>query len=118
MQGADKVASSAYLASLHATSALVKVILLVSLPSFEPSLFHDALSYWSEGHDFQPPVEIDDLKQKSWDYQRALGAAHQLVEGAVNGVGRVRLLATSSKESGVWLQALPNSAMGLQLNTG
>ena len=74
-----EVAPSAYLASLHATSALVKVILPVSLPSSEPSPFDDALSYWSEGHDFQPPVEADALNQKSWDHQRALGAVHRPV---------------------------------------
>ena len=65
VQSTVEVAPSAYFASLHATSALVKVILPVSLPSFEPSLFDHALSYWSEGHDFQPPVGDDALKQKS-----------------------------------------------------
>ena len=81
----DTVAPSAYLALLHAISAFVKVILPVSLPSSEPSLFDDALSYWSEGHDFQLPVGVDDaLKQKSWDQQRALAAVHQLVKGVVN----------------------------------
>ena len=111
-----EVAPSAYLASLHATSALVKVILPVSLPSFEPSLFDDALSYWSECHDFQPPVGVDALKQKSWDQQRALAAVHQLVEGAVNGIDKSHLLASSTKESGACLQALPISALGLRLD--
>ena len=89
---------------------------LVSLPSFEPSMFDDALSYWSEGHDFQPPVGVDALKQKSWDQQRALAAVHQLMEGAVNGIDRARLLASGPKESGAWLQALPILAMGLRLD--
>ena len=101
------MAPSAYLASLHAISAFVKVILPMSLPFFKPSLFDDACSYWSERHDLQPPVGVDSFKQKSWDQQSALAAVHQL---------RACLLASSTKESETWLQALPISALGLRLN--
>ena len=72
VRSAVEVAPSAYLASLHATSALVKVILPVSLPSFEPSLFDDALSYWSEGHDFQPPVGVDAINPSSAAWAEAI----------------------------------------------
>ena len=63
MQSTVEVTLSTYLASLYATSDLVKVILPVSLPSSEPSLIDDTLSYWFEGRDFQLPVEVDALKQ-------------------------------------------------------
>ena len=107
MHGTVEVAPSAYLASLHATSALVKVILPVSLPSSEPSLFDGDLSYWSEGHDFQPLDGVDALKQKSWDQQWALAAVHQLVEGALNGVDR--------QSTPAWPQALRSLEHGCRL---
>ena len=56
------------------------------------------------------------LKQKSWHQLRALATANQLVEGAVNDTDRTWLLASSTKESGAWLHALSNSALGFQLN--
>ena len=40
----------------------------------------------------------------------------QLLNSALNGVDRACLLASSTKESGAWLQALPISALWLQLD--
>ena len=65
VRSAVEAAPSAYLASLHATSALVEAILPVTLTSSKPSLLDDVLSRWSEGHDFQPPAGVGALKQKS-----------------------------------------------------
>ena len=47
---------------------------------------------------------------------RALASANKLVEGATNDIDRVRLLASSAKESGAWLHALPISALELKLD--
>ena len=115
VRSAVKVAPSAYLASVHASSALVHNILSSSPSSTTPSL-DDALSCWSEGHDFEPPAAAGASRQKLWDHVRAVAAADVLVENAVDDIDRARLLASRSKESGAWLQALPISAMGLRLD--
>ena len=105
MRSAVEVASSAYLDSLHTTSTLVETILPLNMSSTTPSLLGDALSCWSEGHDFQSPDGDDAHRQKSWDQLRAVAAANQLMEGAVDDIDRTHLLASRSKESGAWQAA-------------
>ena len=50
---AVEVAPSAciYLASLHATFALLEASFLMTMSSSTPSLLGDSLSYWSHGRD-------------------------------------------------------------------
>ena len=52
------MAPSAYLASLHVTSALVEAILPATFTTSEPSLLDNIVSYWSKDHDFQRPVGV------------------------------------------------------------
>ena len=107
---------SAYLASLHATSALLEAFLLVTFTSFDPSLLDDVLSCLSKGHDFQPLVGVGALKQKFWEQLRALAAANQLVESAKNDSDRAHWSASTAKESRAWLHGLPISSLGLRLD--
>ena len=115
VRSAVEVASSAYLASLHATMTLVEAILLLNISSSMASLQGDALSCWSKGHNFQPPDGDDAHRQKSWDQLKVVAAASRLMEGAVDDIDRAHLLASRLKESGAWLCALPILAMGLRL---
>ena len=113
VRSAVEMAPSAYLASLQVTSVLVEAILLVTFTSSEPSLLDDVVSWWLKGHgfhDFQPPVGVCVIKQKSWDQLRALAIANQLVEDAMDDIDRAHLLASSAKESRAWLHALSISA--------
>ena len=78
-------------------------------------LLDEVVSCWSKGHDFQPPVGVRAIQQKSWDHLR-VAAANQLVESAMNDIDIAHLLASSAKESGAWLYALPISALGIWLD--
>ena len=116
VRSAVEVAPSAYLASLHMSTALVHTILPVYLSSPNPISSDDALSKWSNGHDFNPPAGDCAHNQKSWDQLRVAAVAERLLESATDDIDRARLLASRSKESGAWLHALPLSALGLRLD--
>ena len=79
VRSAVEVASSAYLALLHATYFFVETILPLNMPSSTPPLLGDALSFWSEGHDFQFTDGDDAHRQKSWDQLKAVATADQLM---------------------------------------
>ena len=68
VHSAVEVAPSAYLTSLHATSALVEAILPVTFTFSKPSLLDEVVSRWSKGNDFQPSVGVCAIKQKFWDH--------------------------------------------------
>ena len=56
------------------------------------------------------------MRKKSWDDAGAHALAQQLLEGATDEVCRARLLASTAKESGAWLHALPISSLGLRMD--
>src|SRR5664279_244459 len=55
------------------------------------------------------------LGQRVWNDQCCKMQAEQLLDDATDHVARARLLATSSTESGDWLDALPRTSAGLKM---
>ena len=88
VHSAVEVAPSAYLASLHASFALIQTILPVQLSSFTPISLADTLSSWSVSHDFMPPVSDCVCKQESWDQLRVVAAADKLLESAMDDIDK------------------------------
>ena len=54
-------------------------------------------------------------REKNWDGINCTATASSLLDSAMDEVTRARLLAVKSRDSGAWLQALPNS-LGLRLD--
>ena len=71
---------------------------------------------WSLGHAFSPPSGEVACRQRVWDHLRAEAAADHLLECACDDEDRARLLASTRKESGAWLNALPMLSAGLRLD--
>ena len=115
-----QLAPSAFLASVASCSHLVHSI----IPSDPSDSIHksllseisDAREHWSHGHD-KSPLDNEDTKklQKKWYSLKASGMAESLLKSAPDERSRIRLRASSSKESGAWLQALPIRSFGLHM---
>ena len=113
---AEEVAPSAFLASIHATSLLTQSILSTNFSLLSSRAAQEALSLWSLGHAFSPPSGEVACHQRVWDHLRAEAAADHLLECSCDDEDRARLLASTRKESGAWLNALPISSAGLCLD--
>ena len=75
-----------------------------------------ALSRWSQGHNSPPPTDSASHSQKEWDSPRIKATAQSLLKDAADERSKARLLATSRKESGAWLNTLPVAALGLRMD--
>ena len=77
---------------------------------------NEALRVWSIGHQEEPPSPTACTHQKAWDTPIVNAAYDQLLESTPNDMSRARLLAAHTHESGVWLNALPVSALRLRMD--
>jgi len=75
-----------------------------------------ALASWTQGHDQPPPPIPAAHHQKEWDTPKVHATADLLLNGASDAVSPARPLATATKESGSWLNALPVSSLGLRMD--
>ena len=74
----------------------------------KPSAYLDeARAQWSCGHDLPPPEGTGQQLQKAWDAVRVTAIKDKLLQDAPDARSRARLLASSARESGVWLNAPP-----------
>ena len=89
------------------------------LPRFQATLDQEqwkALARYGAGVDISPPAQPDPFRMKAWDLPRVEIRAKSLRSSATDAKSRAYLLAVSTKVSGTWLKALPNSSLGLSLD--
>jgi len=115
IRSAVQVAPSAYLASTAASTDLVHRIVPTRLRDVPLPNCDEAEARWSKGHSHPSPEGEARSHQKSWDRVTVTSAADKLLESAPDPRARARLLASSAKESGAWLEALPISSLGLRM---
>ena len=107
------IALPAFISSLHSASSLVEAIV--------PQLVDDgeytaAVENWElSSGGLALADDADRGRQGSWDGPQAKAAQAGLLERA-DQVSRARLVAASSRESGLWLHAMPVPALGTLLD--
>ena len=75
-----------------------------------------ALACWSNDTTLDPPQGQSACVERSWDKLSASVWQSALINSAQDDADRARLLATATRESGIWLHALPNTSLGLRLD--
>ena len=105
---------SAFLASVHASTAMVNLLLPERVRiSIDPAI-EAAVDVWqSMGGDTVPSVP-ECGSQRAWDDRICSAISAKLLSQA-DPVSRARLLAATAPHSGSWLNALPCSNLGLRL---
>ena len=110
-----QLAPSVYLASIAASSDLVRRIVPPHLHDATIPNQGEAEACWSKAHRLPPPEGVARLHQRSWDSVIVASVADSLLQTVPNSTARARLLACSTIESGAWLEALLISPLGLRL---
>ena len=114
VRSVQDLAPSAFLASMHASAAMVQTLLPAwALQAPDPTL-DMALSCWTARGGVIAPTGLDRLTQRVWDEGVCAVKAAGLLERADTS-NRARLLASVAPGSGTWLQALPCANLGLRL---
>ena len=104
------------LSSVAGSNDLVCHILPSSFRDFPYQEKDAALSVWTQAYDQSPPKPSNSSYQRAWDIPNVLAAVMFLQENATEDRSKARLLASTAKESGAWLHALPFSSCGLHMD--
>lgn len=109
------VALPAFISSLHSVGGLVGD-LVGGIQLANSTDLQTAVGLW-EGRYVGPALaaDADRSRQRTWDGPLARASFEGLLEGA-DQISRARLLAASSRESGLWLHALPVPSLGTLLD--
>ena len=105
-----------YINNKKSCLALFQRCIAVRLQGFALPFVDTALSVWSAGHDQLPPDSESQGNQRAWDALRSSVVAESLLSEAPDVTSRARLLASTAKGSGVWLNVLPITSLGLRMD--
>jgi len=109
------IALPAFISSLHSVRDLVEVI-LQKVQMREDNELQDVVNIWhARNQGLALPDGVNLGRQRTWDGPQASAVASGLLERA-DQISRARLLAASSRESGLWLNVLPASSIGTLLD--
>jgi hypothetical protein len=108
------IALPAFVSSLHSVQSLVDVLLHNVQLAVSDDL-RMAMDTWKAEAELTLPDEANRGRQKSWDEPLSRVAADRLLEEA-DQISRARLLAAASRESGLWLHAIPSPSLGTLLD--
>ena len=115
-RSAVQLAPSAFLASA-AVSLPVFSAILVAFQSPSVPFQEVAFDHWSATLvDVPPPSGEAAGIQRAWDFPQVSAAFTSLCDNATNTISRARLQAVSTAKSGLWLNALPLSSVGLRMD--
>ena len=114
-RSAVQLAPSAFSASAAVSLPVFSAILVVfQSPSFPVQ--EVALDHWSATLVDVPPSGEAAGIQRTWDFPQVSAAFISLCDNATNTISRARLQAVSTAKSGLWLNALPLSSVGLRMD--
>ena len=116
MDAAVQLTPSAFLSSANVTNDLADRLLSSNVRSVHYVEVEAALTTWSLGHSQAPLSTPASSSQKSWDTPLVKTVVDDLLESASDERSRAWLLASTCKESGAWLNALPLSQCGLRMD--
>ena len=114
---ASDIALPAFISSLHSTSELVEAVLLNVnhlAVDHELELAEGEWTLRMRGASLADGVDM--CRQRTWDLPLAEFTRDELLSAA-DQVSRARILASSCKESGLWLQASPIPSLGTLLDS-
>ena len=115
IRSAHRLAPSAFLASAASASELLTLLLpsqVLSVP--DPAVIR-AQTVWTSQGGACIPVGSAASVQRNWDEEVSRVAALRLREG-VDETSLARLQASCAPHSGIWLNAIPSAALGLNLD--
>ena len=113
IRSARDLSVPAFLASIASTSDLVQAILGTSVPITDRD-HAKAMSLWDIASD---SAQVPESKfQRDWDRPIVDKSAHRVLSLAASDPDSARILASSRKESGAWLQVLPCPNLGTLLD--
>lgn len=111
----SSISLPAFLSSVHSVGPLYHKIVFPALGD-EPILgLDDALSAWNVACPGES-LPLDTRSQKLWDEPICRLSQQNLLSNCSDMSDRARLLATSERESGLWLQAIPSTNIGTLLD--
>ena len=101
------LALPAFLASCYGTHDLVSSLLPPVELGNDP-LLREALDLWEANTTCPLPLEELRGRQRRWDELFTQKTHEDILEAATDSITRACLLSTATKESGAWLNVLPN----------